>query len=499
MQQTLSYLLRSARKAHPGVYVLLAFLLAALAAPSRRPIGAAAAGDDSASLLNPIEHDLAAIEKIGKLRVLLSDNATSYHVVGGIEYGFEYELAQHFADERGLALEVALAGGRTPNELLSSGAVDLVAIPLSAPGEAQAGMRYTRPYDDQALVVVTRGDTLTSLSDLHRRRIATRENSRGHFALLELRARGIDVHPVLIAAHESAEGILQRVADGDLNAAVVSENIARAVQSYREELLIAYHLEGEMPVRWAVRSNSPDLLAAIDGYLLRHRRQRPDGTIARSQLHNVLRRKYFSDGDQIRSRIEDPFALARTGRLSPYDDDFRRIAGAYEVDWRLVASIAFQESRFDPSAVSFAGAVGLLQMLPRTAGIAADELHDPLRNIELGVRHFRSLYETYSYLPIEQRLRFALAAYNCGSGHLEDARILALQRGDDPNEFESGVAPNLLRLQDPRFYSKARYGYVRGTETVGYVREVMRRYELFTRILDSIAEAPQTAMAQISG
>jgi membrane-bound lytic murein transglycosylase F len=499
MQQAFSHLLRTARRAHPGVYVLLAFLLAALAAPTRRPLRDSAGGADLASTSQPIERDLAAIEKDGKLRVLLSDNATSYHVIGGIEYGFEYELAQNFADEQGLSLEVALAGPRTPAELLSSGAVDLIAIPLSAPNEANAAMRYTRPYDDVALVVVTSGDSLGSLADLHQRRIAARQNSRGHHALLELRARGIDVHPILMLPQESAEEILQRVADGELDAAVVSENIARAVHSYREELRIAYRLEAEMPVRWAVRSNSPKLLESVDAYLLRHRRQRPDGTIARSQLHNVLRRKYFSDRQQIRSRAEDPFALARTGRLSPYDDDFRRIAGAYGVDWRLVASIAFQESRFDPMAVSFAGAVGLLQLIPRTAGIAADELHDPLRNIELGVRHFRGLYESYSYLPPDQRLRFALAAYNCGGGHLEDARILALQRGDDPNDFELGVAPNLLRLQDPRHYAKARYGYVRGTETVGYVREVMRRYELFTRILDALEATPPAELAQISG
>lgn len=498
MIKQLRSIARRASELHPGIYVLLVFTIAAVTAqlsqPSSGSLDMLPAGW-SLDGLTPIERDLPQIHESGALRVLLHAGATSYQVLGGIEYGFEFELVRAFSEELGVGLEVVLADStQSAVQWLSEGTVDLIAMPLLATEAQPAGLRYTRPYDDVALVVVTRSDSLIQNRELDGLRVIARERSRGHAALLDLEAKGTDVDWRLAPEQTDLQRLLERVADGEIEAVVAPENLARSVQSYREELHLAHTLEAERPVRWALRSNGSELASAVDAFLGRQRRQRPDGSIARSALHNLLRRKYYSDRNLIRSRFEEPFDLARTGRVSAYDELFQRECARHDVDWRLIASLAFQESRFDPSAVSWAGAVGLMQMIPRTAGRSAEALHDPELNVTLGVRYFRELFDGYSYLPVEQRLRFALAAYNCGPGHLEDARILALQRGWDPNDFEGGVSAALLLLSEPAHHKKARYGYVRGSETVAYVREILRRYERFQRILERAPEDVQTAM-----
>jgi len=264
---------------------------------------------------------------------------------------------------------------------------------------------------------------------------------------------------------------------------VAPSNVAEAILTYRPELNLAMDLTVDHPVGWAVRANSPKLLAAVNDFLAQHYQIRADSTLVRSEFYNVLHKKYFSDRRLIRRREEDPFRLARTGRLSPYDELFRQAAQRYGFDWRLIASVAFQESRFDPQQRSWAGAVGLMQLRPRTADVSEDSLLIPAVNVELGVRHLRDLYDSFDYLEPEERLDFALAAYNAGQGHLEDARILSIVQGRDPNQWEGSVRESLLLLRKPDFHRQVRYGYVRGTETVAYVHDILRRYDLFCQLM----------------
>jgi membrane-bound lytic murein transglycosylase F len=192
--------------------------------------------------------------------------------------------------------------------------------------------------------------------------------------------------------------------------------------------------------------------------------------------------RYFADESQMKRHGERSFHFARSGMLSPYDDLFRAAAREVDLDWRLLAAVAFQESRFDPMAESAAGAIGLMQLLPRTAGVSADSLRVPEINIPLGARHLRSLYDAYRFVSERERLRFALAAYNCGQGHLDDARILSVLRNRNPNAWDGSVRDSLLLLRRPDYYQQVRYGYVRGHETVAYVRDVLTRYDLLQQL-----------------
>lgn len=434
-----------------------------------------------------LARDLADIRSSGTLRVLLRNSSSSYHILRGQEYGFEYELAARFARDLGVRLEVVLPDSQSSvQSQLNAGKIDLIAMPLEAPESGPRFVEYTAPYNEVQLVLVSHGaeaDSLRGVQDLEGVMVAARHWSREESALLELRRAGLNVGIVMFGAGSNEEEILEYVADGTYPAAVVHSDVARAVQSYRPELEIAFELEESASVRWAVRKNSPGLLEAVDRFLLSHRRELADGSLRKSRLYNILSKKYFSDSRLIRSRVEDPFHLARTGRLSPYDEQFAEHAARYGFDWRLIASISFQESRFDPNAISWAGAVGLMQLMPKTAGRSKNALADPELNIELGVKHFAYLYRLYRFLDDDARLKFALAAYNCGQGHLDDARILCMNRGRDPNDWEN-VQEALLQLRQPEYHRQVRYGFVRGQETVRYVDRVLQRYELFKKILD---------------
>ncbi len=433
-----------------------------------------------------LSRDLDAIRASGVLRILTRNNSSSYLILRGEELGFEYELARDFADEIGVKLEVVLADSQSSMiSMLNRGLGDVVAAPIVPTEELRKAAAFSRPYNEiQPVLVVPR--TYLHLyrdeRDLNGRMVAVQRYSNEQDLLAGLRRRGIDVGIVYLSPDVSTEEILDMVADGTYGAAVASNRVARASMTLRPELAIAFPLGKSQSTCWAVRRNSPELLAALDRFLQRNYRIKENGDVVASELYNVLVDKYFQDERQILRRAEDPFHVARTGRISPYDELMQDVAARYDFDWRLLASVCFQESHFDPTLESWAGAVGLMQVMPSMHGVSKDSLLIPEVNLEIGTRYLRELSNSYGYLPPGERIKFALAAYNAGAGHVDDARILSIQRGKDPNRWDGSVEESLLLLRKPEYHRQARYGYVRGSEPVTYVREILRRWELFKEL-----------------
>lgn len=179
-----------------------------------------------------------------------------------------------------------------------------------------------------------------------------------------------------------------------------------------------------------------------------------------------------------------PIMNALKGVISQYDAFFQRYAPLSRTDWRLLAAQCYQESHFDPVAQSWAGAKGLMQLMPATAeklGISGNAIFDPATNIEGGARTMGMLITLFRDIPSPtERLRFALAAYNGGYGHIRDAMKLTKKHGRNATVWNN-VAEYVLRLSEPAYFNDplVNYGYMRGTETVGYVDQVMRRYEIY--------------------
>ncbi len=173
----------------------------------------------------------------------------------------------------------------------------------------------------------------------------------------------------------------------------------------------------------------------------------------------------------------------KSGALSIYDDLIRIKAEAAGFDWRLIAALIYQESRYNPHALSRANARGLMQVLPRFAGTQRDSLYDPVANMTAGLRLLRGTWRSYAYLDSLERLRFTLAEYHAGHGHVTDARRLAIEMGRDPNRWENSLAVTLPRLMERKYFSKTRHGYYGGGETVDYVEEILNRYRIYMRLV----------------
>ena len=170
------------------------------------------------------------------------------------------------------------------------------------------------------------------------------------------------------------------------------------------------------------------------------------------------------------------------GALSPYDSLMQQIGAEFGLDWIMLTALAAQESKFDPTVVSRAGAVGIMQVIPKYSELTADSLLIPEINIREGARILTEHILHYSYMDSLESWSFALATYNAGAGHIADARRIAMDHNRDPNKW-ADVSPSLLKKMEPKYYEQTRHGYARGIETVQYVQNILNRYNTYKAII----------------
>jgi membrane-bound lytic murein transglycosylase F len=314
------------------------------------------------------------------------------------------------------------------------------------------------------------------VADLRGRRIRVRPGSSYVATLERLRAKGAGFTLELGRPDEETEQLIASVASGEVDLTVSDSHIFQAERVWRTDVVAAFALDDaeKKQIAFAVRPGDRELKGAVDRFVKQS---------YRGLEYNMSWRRYFEDSRiATESRAQDAGTLQG---LSVYDALFRKYAQLYGFDWRLLAAQAYQESRFDPQARSLAGAVGLLQVLPRTArelGFTRPE--EPEQGTHAGIKFLSTLSDRLeTTLPVQQRMRFALAAYNCGWGHLADARQLARARRLDPDKWFKNVEQAMLLLQNPAYYAHARHGYVRGTEPVRYVSEIQTRYENYLKLV----------------
>jgi membrane-bound lytic murein transglycosylase F len=398
----------------------------------------------------------------------------SYFLHRGDPRGFEYELLQRFAQEQGLALEIVTPPDAADlTRWLLGGRGDLLAASPEGPLVPTNRLRVTRPVAEVELVLVGRDDDprpVRKLADLAGRTLVVRHASLERSSAEELAAAVEGLQVEVMPEGTSGVDLLAGVGDGRYDLALCPSHLVRVEQAAGRRLDVVLEL-GPMELAWGVRASNPQLRAALDEFLARE---------YRGSAYNVLWRKYLRGGAVLAlggARSD------RTAPISPYDAIARRYAAEHDLDWRLVVSVMYQESRFELGRVSAAGAAGLMQVLPETAAeLGAGDLHDPAESIRLGTAYLRRLVGLYDpSLPLATRLRFALASYSAGPGHVMDARKLAREIGLSPDRWYGNVERAMLLLEQPEYAATARCGPCRGSETVRYVSEVDRRYRLYVQ------------------
>lgn len=409
------------------------------------------------------------------LRVLTRNHPASYFMWRGELMGFDYDLLKKFARDNNLRLSMVVPG---PNvdlaEALDAGMGDLVAASLTVTdARREQGMVFTRPYlQVSEQVIAAKSNRVTKPERpigelLAGGQVAVNPLSsfHGHLqAMAREQAEPMDIVPVEGA---TTEQLIDAVARGDYTYTVADSHLVAIENTYRDDFSVVGELPGKQDIAWAVRPDQPQLLKKLNAFLNAH---------YRGLFFNVTYNKYFEEPKRIRRYQEG--RLRTVDRLSPYDPIVRKLAERADRDWRMVVAQMYQESRFDPRAQSFAGARGLMQVLPRTARqMGVSNLYEPENGIRAGISYLGWLEERFPRdLPFDQKIYFTLAAYNAGHGHVRDARNLAARLGKDPDLWFGNVEIAMLMLSQPEHYRQARFGYVRGREPVNYVREIRERY-----------------------
>ena len=425
--------------------------------------------------------DLSEIRRQGVLRLVTRNNAATFFLWRGEQVGFEYELLREFAERQDLHVEVIIAPQHASLfDMLERGAADIAAaaLPADAPPRAP-GVVMTRPFNYVYDYLVARyhDDTILGIEDLTGRSVTVRPSSAHWRTLERLRDAGLKLD--IDAAPEDAEteALIKEVGEGRLDLTVAASHVLDLELGYRTDVRKAFTLRGPVPLGWAVRRENTELLAALNEFLDKE---------YRGLFFNVVYQKYFENPVRMRRHREDRVDHERSDGLSPYDDLVKREASKHGFDWPLIVAQMYQESRFNRKARSPAGAIGLMQLLPRTAReFGVRNLRNAEQSIRAGVAYLAWLHSRFEpELTVKDRIWFALAAYNAGYQHVRDARQLAGELGLDPGRWFDNVEEAMRLLSKPAYYRKADFGYVRGFEVAKYVREIRERYRSYLQTTD---------------
>ncbi|MBI1182921.1 transporter substrate-binding domain-containing protein [bacterium] len=444
--------------------------------------------------VNPVHRDLDEITKDGKLTVLMGNSSSSYFIYRGRPMGFEFELLELFARENNLELEVVIPDDLNDVfDLLNEGKGDIVAAGLTVTKERAKEVAFTDYLMTTRQVLVQRKpagwETMTwdairrqllrSQLSLIGKEVYVRKNSSYYSRLQNLSDEiGGDIHIVTVSGDVETEELIRRVAVGDIDYTVADEHIAQLNATYYANLDVGTPISFPQQLAWAVRQNSPELKTMLNDWIVAARKKRD---------YNHLVMKYYKNQKAYLLRSASGFHSQYGGRISIYDEAFKKHATEAGWDWRLIASVAYQESKFNNELESWAGARGLMQLLPETARrFGGDSIMTAEQSIVVGINYLNYLNKFWlREIPDSAtRLPFVLASYNAGIGHVVDAQRLAAKYYNDKFNWKI-VSYFLLNKNQRRFYSDnvVKHGYCRGAEPVKYVSEIINRFEQYKKLI----------------
>ncbi len=425
---------------------------------------------------------LERVQEAGVLRmVTLPGPATFSHATEGPS-GIEYDLASAFADYLGVELDVLIADSKMDvYHALATGAADLAAAGLNANPERAGNFRFTEPFIsvEQYLVYRFGERRPEDLAELVSMEGADLKVTAYGSHLQHLRAL-LDEYPDLAwqeVAGSGTEELLYRVWNREVEFTVADSIDLQLTQQFYPELRVAFSLDSNRELVWAfVRGRDDTLFRASENFFLRARETGKLVAIEERYLGHV------GTFDYVGARV---FLRHITERLPTFREKFKQAGRDTGVDWRLLAAIGYQESHWNPRAVSPTGVRGIMMLTQRTAQeLGVTDRRDPAQSIDGGARYFAGLRERIpGHIEEPVRTWLALAAYNVGMGHLDDARRLTEMRAGDPDSW-TDVKSVLPLLAEREWYEQTRYGYARGAEPVTFVSQVRTYYDLLLRITD---------------
>jgi len=413
--------------------------------------------------------DLGRIRQAGVLRLITRNSPTTCTAERGGLQGFEWDLARSFALSLGVRLELSMPPpGTDPIEWLEQGYGDLAALHQPVAPEDEGAFLVSVPYRtvDLVSVVSSRASPPAAVWDLAGVRVAASRPVASLCRLIPLRAPMRAAEPAPGADEFNA---MLEVARGRMPVAVVDEDAAKLALADRPDLQEGAVVLPGVGLVWLFNPSAPALHRRANGFLESARK---------SGLVRQLAANYFGT---FKPYVAADLPPIPENALTPFDEILQWAGREYEIDWRLLASLMYEESRFDPDAVGPGGSAGLFQFMPFTwRELGVDDPHHPTEAVEAGARYLRQLMDDFGDLALPDRVAMAIASYNVGPQHVFDARKLAKEMGFDPDRWAGSVETAMLLLDDPEVARRFPAGVCRCRRAVGYTRRILRRYRAYT-------------------
>ena len=419
------------------------------------------------------------------LRVGTLYSPGGYFIYRDEEMGYHYTMVRQLCDDKNIemSLEVAPTLGALI-EMLEKDEIDLIAYDIPVTGDYTSTVLHCGPVNEthQVLVQPTHkgGAAIKDVTELAGHAVWVEEGTKYHSRLRHLNDEiggGIDIRTVdrdtIIT-----EDLIDMVADGEISLTIADNDIARVSRTYHPALDVSLELSLPQRASWGVATGHKSLADSINAWF---------GNESVKRTNSESLRRYYELG----KGADTPGILTidlSSGHISGYDAIFKREAARIGWDWRLLASMGYVESGFDPTLVSWAGARGIMQIMPASArafGSTAEDVADPATSIHVAADILASLDKSLSSAVTDDRERrkFVMAAYNSGIAHIRDAIVIADATGHNPAKWHGSVAEALLLKSNPQYYNLpgCKYGYFNGHQTYAYVDKVYNFYELTKR------------------
>ncbi|MGL4518820.1 MAG: transglycosylase SLT domain-containing protein [Phocaeicola sp.] len=425
-------------------------------------------------------YDLAEIKDSSVLTILTLNGSTSYFDYRGEKMGFQYELAEQFANYLGVRLEVKIApDAKELVRMLEAGEGDLIAYYLAINKELKEQLTFCgeEVITHQVLVQTSYSkQRITDVTQLIGKEIYVKPGKHAERLnnLNQELGGGIEVK-VVDNDSISTEDLIAKVARGELDYTVCDNELARLNKTYFSNLQISLPISFDQRASWAVRKTSPQLAEITTKW---HQEN------STSPAYQASTKRYFE-----RSKLISYSTIlsVQEGKISHYDHLFKKYAKEIDWDWRLLASLAYTESNFDTAVVSWAGAQGLMQLMPNTAramGVPSGKEQNAEESIKAAVKYIGLTSRSFQKIESkEERIKFTLAAYNAGMGHVLDAMALTQKYGKNRYIWDENVAKFLQLKSNEEYFndSVCKHGYLRGSETYAFVQDVLRRADNYRK------------------
>ncbi|MCG8709464.1 membrane-bound lytic murein transglycosylase MltF [Brenneria sp. 4F2] len=414
------------------------------------------------------DDQLRQILSRGELRVSTVNSPLTYTNSNGAPAGLDYELAKRFADYLGVKLVVSSRKNLdTLFDDLDNDDADILAAGLiynhERLGRFRAGPTY---YSVSQQMVYRLGNPRPKTMESLKGRLAVTSGSAHIATLRDLKAQKYPQLRWESASDMTTSELLKQVADGKLDYTLGDSITIGLMQRIHPQLAVAFDLSDEEPVTWYMRRSHDDSLSAalLDFFS----RIVEDGTLAR------LEEKYLGHVGEF-DYVDTTTFLSAIDQTLP---DIRTLfeKHATDIDWKLLAAISYQESHWNPLATSPTGVRGLMMLTRSTAdSLNVGDRLDPEQSIRGGAQYMSHMMQKMpETIPEDEKIWFALAAYNMGYAHLLDARKLTARQNGNPDSWVD-VKIRLPMLSQKRYYSQTTYGYARGQQAYNYVENI-RRY-----------------------